>query len=68
MEYFAISPLKFHMEKEYNKNIPWYGMEFFEDFVLLKWAGSLVHLLTPLEILYGHMVVATMGVLPLFII
>jgi hypothetical protein len=22
MEYFAISPLKFHMEKEYNKNIP----------------------------------------------
>ncbi len=39
----------------------------FEDFVLFKWPGSLAHLLTSLEILCGHMVVETMGVLALFL-
>ncbi len=58
MEYFSISPKIFHMENEYNKNIPSHGMEYFWRFC--------PHLLISLEILYGHMVVETMGVLALF--
>ncbi len=57
VEYSTTSHKICHMENEYNKSIPWHGMEYFQKFLPLSWISSHVHLQASLNLDSLHIIV-----------